>query len=1260
MDNELNTPNLTSETPEQPEKLGVEKNVEEALYAGTEASNPVRAKDTGAAPTKSLPKVDLFTAGEAPAAPLETTSTTTTASTQQRPAGEKEATKPARQQPQGTEQAASAAGSHSSQTIWPSEQESSSKVQAAAKSEIRSDLTNKDTVKTFAQSEISADLPPKTNLSSEVQTVTDVSRLNGVKSTDAPKITAAVIQPQPQDLRSEPAGKITAGINEDRTTANVDQFRPNKLIGEGIAPKQETQRADLGRSEQINREPAGGISATVGGAERESLSTRQNNKELAPVNAITTRPTADQPAKEIEAIRENKNIYAAADGVGDLPNLKKTYSVSQPNSEPNAWLKDQFADASARNPAATGSNDYKGNKIAAYQSSDGPQSVTESRTNKEKDTWDLRPNMTATSFDPALGKLKPEYQFEGKPYYGSSNPNSDRNAQDKFAAGYTDASVAKRQMADQVAAAVNAGPSERKTVDTSSYAAPGKYETASPKDYASQANSATYSDRASKIQLGADGDAYRPTNSMSTAPIKQDWSTAPGGEGGADLRRSATDAGTEKPTAFYGGGKYEKPEPNAAGDKQPPLLSASESSSHRLSGGEPRAFDSSKLTDPSARTPNANSDGAARQVDVTRGAEGSSPSRTASSSGEPRQDATGTARSEHGAMQSADTHWQGRNNSAHAEQMVRSELPRSMEQNSARTPESAAQLSSRREEERRPDIYVPQVAPSRTESSALAPVIPPAVAQPGTLARTSSGDAAINVLRPSSPSDARASGPVIDGRLPLSGMDGRAIFSSESKAGTTPADGRVVLAADGRAILPGDSRTVSSTDGRGGSILPGADGRSNAADTRGGALLDGRVVISQDGRLQSGLDARSGAAQDGRTVIAQDGRLPSGLDVRTGATIDGRVGGLTQDGRIASASNDGRQSGLPGSPLDGRNGRQEPGAVRSDGVSRNPDAPLSIGGARGEQPGGRDLDTRLPGDRHIHQTGTRVDADGVIRIGPAIITTSGIDAGKGIKDPLTGRLSEHDGEEILEGEDGKITIGKIKGERRFILGVELAIAGLLTVAATARHRSDAEELLNGNINPDSLLPDVQLSEDDGTDPDRQEIQANAVLTRRNYMIMPGDTLPTIAERFYRDSSLGWLIADLNSGAIKESNLDGKRVVELACRQVIELPDFRDVQAFRGKHSRNVDHSAIVTIVTENSVDKELLQSFLGRVTGDATAAIKSTPATNKAPVSEPAFKLKTTITKPAQLAALLKRLPTTVAAITQGNRRQATEAAQSS
>lgn len=108
-------------------------------------------------------------------------------------------------------------------------------------------------------------------------------------------------------------------------------------------------------------------------------------------------------------------------------------------------------------------------------------------------------------------------------------------------------------------------------------------------------------------------------------------------------------------------------------------------------------------------------------------------------------------------------------------------------------------------------------------------------------------------------------------------------------------------------------------------------------------------------------------------------------------------------------------------------------------------------------------------------------------------------------------------------------------------------------------------------------------------------------SRPKILISMSDTLVGIAERYFHDANLGWLIADLNVTWSKETWIDGKRIVEFKNRQQIVLPLWEDVVCFYTRRTSNANPKNLVTVVVETAVSRELLDSELGIVFGGANS-----------------------------------------------------------
>jgi len=113
-----------------------------------------------------------------------------------------------------------------------------------------------------------------------------------------------------------------------------------------------------------------------------------------------------------------------------------------------------------------------------------------------------------------------------------------------------------------------------------------------------------------------------------------------------------------------------------------------------------------------------------------------------------------------------------------------------------------------------------------------------------------------------------------------------------------------------------------------------------------------------------------------------------------------------------------------------------------------------------------------------------------------------------------------------------------------------------------------------------------------------------VLRRPTHLVSKTDDLVDLAEDLYGDANLGWLIADLNRPAIKESFIDGKLVIELRSRQEIMLPVHEDIVSFYEGLTKPIEPDRLVTIVVETMIDKELNDAMLSTAMG-LTSAYRS-------------------------------------------------------
>ncbi|MCW5822488.1 MAG: hypothetical protein KIT34_06770 [Cyanobacteria bacterium TGS_CYA1] len=95
-----------------------------------------------------------------------------------------------------------------------------------------------------------------------------------------------------------------------------------------------------------------------------------------------------------------------------------------------------------------------------------------------------------------------------------------------------------------------------------------------------------------------------------------------------------------------------------------------------------------------------------------------------------------------------------------------------------------------------------------------------------------------------------------------------------------------------------------------------------------------------------------------------------------------------------------------------------------------------------------------------------------------------------------------------------------------------------------------------------------------------------------WQVLENDSLTNLAEQIYQDSDVAWLIADMNLSRVRETWMNNKRVIQMQSRQQIELPIQEDINLF--KQNKNPAHCAenLITVVIENQLDKDHLNSQL--------------------------------------------------------------------
>jgi hypothetical protein len=186
------------------------------------------------------------------------------------------------------------------------------------------------------------------------------------------------------------------------------------------------------------------------------------------------------------------------------------------------------------------------------------------------------------------------------------------------------------------------------------------------------------------------------------------------------------------------------------------------------------------------------------------------------------------------------------------------------------------------------------------------------------------------------------------------------------------------------------------------------------------------------------------------------------------------------------------------------------------------------------------------------------------------------------------------------------------GGKRYLTGVEIALAAALAAAAIAKKRPEDQlndedlaqgqlsELLGDKENDGQEQKDTKSTKDSTLA--RQSVPTANLFKRPLHLVQPNESLISIAEDYFNDSDVAWLIADINATNIIQHYDEGKRIIELRSRQEIQLPLPSEITDFFASKSKDHRGDLIVTIIAESQVDTELLNNFLGTVVGVAQSA----------------------------------------------------------
>ncbi len=146
------------------------------------------------------------------------------------------------------------------------------------------------------------------------------------------------------------------------------------------------------------------------------------------------------------------------------------------------------------------------------------------------------------------------------------------------------------------------------------------------------------------------------------------------------------------------------------------------------------------------------------------------------------------------------------------------------------------------------------------------------------------------------------------------------------------------------------------------------------------------------------------------------------------------------------------------------------------------------------------------------------------------------------------------------------------------------------LAAESTTKEEHQEKTSKAMDNDTESPDQRRVK-----PKQKKKLASPAIIRPKTLVASTDTLISIAEAFFYDRNVAWLIADLNQSTLKETWMDGKRIIELKSRQQIELPVWDDIDKFYSSRPENARPENLITIVDQTTIDKELLNSTLRKL-----------------------------------------------------------------
>lgn len=349
------------------------------------------------------------------------------------------------------------------------------------------------------------------------------------------------------------------------------------------------------------------------------------------------------------------------------------------------------------------------------------------------------------------------------------------------------------------------------------------------------------------------------------------------------------------------------------------------------------------------------------------------------------------------------------------------------------------------------------------------------------------------------------------------------------------------------------------------------------------SLINSSIVVGERNSSISLLPSErgiSGLQQDGKSISTNQDRGAAELASKVSIirTDDSAIAAAKVSSNTVSVTGDRGSLGLAGE-LSATQGQKTASEAQIAGAKHTADA--AIAGKPGDKiadPNAAELSGKVNGIK-ISSSGQISDS-----ITAAITVrqvAASIDAATAAQ---KGDLTIVDGEFEVD-EKGKPTRRIKDSDKRYLTGVELTLGAILMISGAAKLREERSE------EAERVLRDKNVNE--------EEQNTQKILHRRTHLVLHGQTLQSIAEDIFQNAAVAWLIADMNASNIKEEWIDGKRVIELRSRQVLELPEPEEINDFMARLRKDFKIDQLVTVVAESTIDRELVNNFLGSVSGAA-------------------------------------------------------------